>query len=276
MYVKVRNRGSATATGVSVSGYSCQPGTGLVWPDDWTAMSPSSLSGANIPSGGVVTVGPFEWTPMSVGHECILAIASATGDPGNDVTVTGSIPHNRFVPFDNNIGQRNVAPVAGGGGSAALMASFADRRFLFRNPHNRTIEAELELHLPSFLATRGWGLMLRNPGGDRFTLGPRAAREIVLSLERGEDFLPGDVPNQPADRSIEIVSLADGIPVGGMTYGVDPGLKQPPRERPERGEGEECVTAAKDLLGCLGLGDVCVDKAKIKSVIVEIQVDDCC
>jgi hypothetical protein len=276
MYVKVRNRGTTTATGVSVSGYSCQPGTGLVWPDDWTAMSPASLPGANIPSSGVVTVGPLEWTPMSVGHECILAIASATGDPANDVTVTGSIPHNRFVPFDNNIGQRNVAPVAGGGGAAALIASFVDRKFLFRNPFDRTIKGKLEVQLPAFLATRGWSLRFVNPGGATFTLGPRASRDVVMTLDHGDDFGRGDVPVDPSARAIEVFALADGLPVGGMTYDVDPRLEEPPRERPDRHKHHECEPVAGDLLGCLGLPDLCVHKARIKSVIVEIFVDDDC
>ena len=277
MYVKVRNRGTTTATGVSVSGYACQPGTGLVWPDDWTAMSPASLAGANVPPGGVVTVGPFEWTPMSVGHECILAIASATGDLANDVTVTGSIPHNRFVPFDNNVGQRNVAPVAGGGGATALTASFVDRQFLFRNPFDRTIRGELEVLLPPFLASRGWSLRFVNPGGHTFTLGPRASRDVVMTLDRGDDFVRGDVPTDPAIRAIEVLALADGLPIGGMTYDVDPRLEEAPRERPERDKKHECEPAAGDLLSCLGLPDLCVHKAKVKSVIVEIYVDgDCC
>ena len=64
----------------------------------------------------------------------LLAIASADGDPGNDTTVANSIPHSRFVPFDNNIGQRNVAPVAAGGGGGGLTSSFADRQFLVQQP----------------------------------------------------------------------------------------------------------------------------------------------
>ena len=40
---------------------------------------------------------------------------SATGDPCNiDGRVVGPIPEWRLVPHDNNIGQRNVAPVASG------------------------------------------------------------------------------------------------------------------------------------------------------------------
>jgi hypothetical protein len=36
----------------------------------------------------------------------------------------GPIPHWRLVPFDNNIAQRNVAPVPGGGGASGLSAAY--------------------------------------------------------------------------------------------------------------------------------------------------------
>ncbi len=237
MYVKVRNRGTAMATGVSVSGYNCIPGTGLVWPNDWSAMTTATVAGADIPPGGDVTVGPFEWTPTNVGHECLLAIASATEDPANDTTVIGSIPHNRFVPFDNNIGQRNVAPVPGGGGAQALTAAFVDRRFVFRNPLDRTITGLLEARLPDFLTERQWSLRFLSPGGHRFTLGPLGSREIVMALEPGGEIAEADVPSDPAERAIEVLAFGDGVLVGGMTYDVDPRLTEPPREGPERHGG---------------------------------------
>lgn len=276
MYVRVRNRGTQNASGVSVAGYHCVPGTGLVWPDDWQAMAPASLAGADVPPGGLTVVGPFEWTPTVVGHECLLAIAQATGDPANDATVTGAIPHSRFVPFDNNVGQRNVAPVAGGGGAVALAASFADRRFLFSNPLDRTIRATLDVEMPAFLAERGWKLGFANAGGGRFTLGPRAAREVVLRLEPGEAFRAADVPGDLAARAITVLSKADGVVVGGMTYEVDPRLEKPPAERPPRGPEAACIPPAIDLLDCLGLPDQPVAKARIRRITVDIDLEDPC
>src|SRR5262249_22523773 len=96
------------------------PASGLYWPNDWTAMTTASLPADPIASGGSTIVGPFVWTPRLFGSECMLMIASADGDPPNTDPSTGlpcargPTPHWRWVPFDNNIGQRNVMPVASG------------------------------------------------------------------------------------------------------------------------------------------------------------------
>ncbi len=118
-YVRVKNRGTQSANNVTVAGYHANPASGLVWPHDWTAMTTTTLSAGSIPSGESTIVGPFVWTPRFVGDECMLMIASADGDlPNTDPSTglpcaTGPTPSWRLVPFDNNIGQRNVAPVAG-------------------------------------------------------------------------------------------------------------------------------------------------------------------
>jgi zinc metalloprotease ZmpB len=124
-YVRVKNRGTQTANNVTVSGYHASPATALTWPHDWTAMTTASLAAGPIPSRGSIVVGPFVWTPQFVGHECMLMIASADGDlPNTDPSTylpcaTGPTPHWRLVPFDNNIGQRNVTPVIADGGLKA-------------------------------------------------------------------------------------------------------------------------------------------------------------
>ncbi len=82
-YVRVRNRGTATATGIVVKAYTTDPGAGLVWPTNWQAMTTAQLTAPDIPPGGEITVGPFTWTPTNADHECLLMIASATGDPSN-------------------------------------------------------------------------------------------------------------------------------------------------------------------------------------------------
>ena len=77
LYVKVKNRGTQTATNVTVRVLPCRPETGLVWPADWVATTTPELPvGAPIGPGGTVLVGPFEWTPTVVGHECLLATAT--------------------------------------------------------------------------------------------------------------------------------------------------------------------------------------------------------
>ena len=94
----------------------------------------------------------------------------------------GPTPHWRLVPFDNNIGQRNVAPVAGGGGITGLKASLKGRRFWANNPYDRTALIQLQAILPEFLRERGWGIGFSSAGGAKFTLGPPASREVVLSV----------------------------------------------------------------------------------------------
>ena len=121
-YVRVRNRGSQQANNVVVRGYSANPSAVLSWPDDWTPMDTRELNVAGgIPPGGNVVVGPFSWTPRNVGKETILMEVSADGDFSNIdprtffPCATGPTPEWQLVPFDNNLGQRNVAPVAGSG-----------------------------------------------------------------------------------------------------------------------------------------------------------------
>jgi hypothetical protein len=118
VYVRVRNRGTQMANNVSVFGYHADPASDLTWPGDWAAMTTAVLPADSISSGGSSVVGPFIWTPQFLGNECMLMIVSADGDPPNTdpstglPCATGPTPHWRLVPFDNNIGQRNVTPVA--------------------------------------------------------------------------------------------------------------------------------------------------------------------
>lgn len=123
-YCRVRNRGTQTATGVVVKAYNTDPGAGLTWPDDWVPMTTTQLAVPDIPSGGEVVVGPFSWTPTFADHECLLMIASSSGDPSNvDAFGAGeSIPEWRLVPHDNNIGQRNVHPVPAAAGALGIGA----------------------------------------------------------------------------------------------------------------------------------------------------------
>src|SRR5262249_9493150 len=115
-YVRVKNRGTKTANNVRVSGYHANPSGALNWPNDWIAMSTASLLAGSIASGGSTIVGPFVWIPRFAGNESMLMIASAEGDlPNTDLATnlpcaSGPTPHWRLVPFDNNIGQRDVSP----------------------------------------------------------------------------------------------------------------------------------------------------------------------
>ncbi len=109
VYVRVRNRGTQAATGVSVTLFRADPAGGLIWPTNWTQAGVALPVPAGIPAGGQVIVGPLTWTPQVAGQESLLVSVSATGDLSNADTVNGPLPHWRLVPFDNNLAQRTVA-----------------------------------------------------------------------------------------------------------------------------------------------------------------------
>ena len=85
-----------------------------------------------VPPGGSTVVGPFAWHPQVVGHECMFMEVSAPGDRSNTDPATflpcaaGPTPEWRLVPFDNNLAQRNVCPVAGGGDVRIADGRFAE------------------------------------------------------------------------------------------------------------------------------------------------------
>ena len=65
-WVKIKNRGTQTATGITVRGFHSLPGAGLNWPGDFVEFSPlGGLPVASLApnSSEEVIVGPFEWTP---------------------------------------------------------------------------------------------------------------------------------------------------------------------------------------------------------------------
>jgi len=238
-YVRVRNRGTSAASGVVVKGYSANPGAGLSWPAHWTPMTTASITvPGSIPSGGSVVVGPFHWTPQFVGHECMFMEVSATGDASNINPSTffpcaaGPTPEWRLIPFDNNLGQRNVAPVAGGGGLSGLLTSFVRRQFRVRNPMERETQMTVTAKLPPVLAKRSWRVKVGGkPDKVSFNLKRDQAVDVSIEIVAGRDFTPADLGGAKADRDILILVHAGDTLIGGMTYRLDPALRKAPKER---------------------------------------------
>lgn len=281
-YVKVKNRGTQNATNVIVKGYHCQPSSGLVWPNDWQPMATTQLSAADVgPNDSAeVVVGPFEWVPSQIDHECMLMIVSATGDASNidNFGVGDSIPEWRLVPHDNNIGQRNVSPVPGGGGLQGLISAFSPRRFTVRNPHGRKARFELVANLPAFLVQLGWEVEYANPGAGSFSLEAGQTQEIALRLRPGGDF-SRDIVIASVDRDITISTYADDILIGGMSYAIDPDLKKLPPQRPTGKDGcPPCIEQAEKLLECLDMPKERVKSVRVRKITVDIEIvdDDCC
>lgn len=239
-YVRVRNRGTAPANNVRVRGYHNRPSTGLMWPGDWQAMTTAVLPAAgspalSIPSDGMVTVGPFEWTPAIAGHECLLFWVSADGDRANIdpatgfPCATGPTPHWRFVPFDNNVAMRNVAPAPGR--SAGLRNMFANRQVWVENPTKSRLRLRVEVEMPPLLARRGWsGGVAGAEQGGWITLKRREKRAVQITLQAGAPFTKNDVLRAKGGRRIRVRSIVDGVVTGGMSYELDPNLSKPAEE----------------------------------------------
>jgi hypothetical protein len=281
-YVRIKNRGTQPATNVVVSGFHCKPSAGLTWPDDWQPMTTASI---NVPgtlaSGGNTVVGPFEWIPSELGHECMMMSASADGDLSNIdpagalPCATGPTPDEQLARFDNNIGQRNVAPVAGGGGIAGLLASFVNRHFWTNNPYGKEVRIQLEAKLPAFLERRGWKVEFLSPGGGSFTLPARGSREIQIALKAGEAFTTADVVAAGKQTGIVVYAKIHGYIFGGITFQVDPKLEKPPLEVLPHGKAHKCCTkTAHELLECLDLPCGEVKSVSIKKVTVDIELKD--
>lgn len=237
-YVRVKNRGTLAATNVAVRGYSANPGAGLSWPADWKPMLTPQINVASIPSGGTVVVGPFKWKPQNIGHECMFMEASTLGDRSNIdpltffPSATGPTPEWRVVPFDNNIGQRNVVPVAGGAGVLGLLSSFVNREFLVRNPLDTQARMEIKAELPKFLTDRGWGIRLdQRDTTSPFGLAANSAKQVSVALRPGREFTANEIQQVKDGVNIRLVVMADGMIIGGMTYELDSSLREAPIER---------------------------------------------
>ena len=223
-FVKIKNRGSLPATGVVVKAFHANPAAGLVYPNDWQPMSTPQLNGANVPPNNTaeITVGPFQWMPSAIGHECMFMVVSANGDPSNisNLTAGDSIPEWRLVPNDNNIGQRNVFPVAGGGGLKGLVTALDGLKITIKNPLNVDARVIIQTVLPRFLVAKGWKSTFANPGAEAFSLKSAETKPVIFKLIPGTEFTAEETKKAIAngDATIHVIASANGIVVGGMSY----------------------------------------------------------
>jgi len=281
MYGKVKNRGTSAAANVTVRAYHSLPGAGLTWPTDFVEMTPvGGLPIASVPANNALElmVGPFEWEPnLNVyGHDCVLMIASVAGDTSNVDSFTGTetIQEWRLVPNDNNIAQRNVTVLPGGGGPEALIAALDGAPFFAGNNLNVAAAMELRFELPPVLAKAGWAVRADGIPDGRFRLAAGEKRRLRLSVKPGKQFTKADI-EAAAERMLTVTLLANGIALGGMSYAIDPELKEP--SGGARKPGKDCDDAAQQLLDCLELGGGRkVKKTRVKKVSVDIVLDDDC
>jgi zinc metalloprotease ZmpB len=278
-YVKIKNRGPQQAQNVIVYGYHTKPGAGLNWPGDFDAFTTPLINVGTVNANNTeeVVVGPFEWTPNinAYGHDCMLIVVSADGDAANvdNFNAGETIPEWRLVPNDNNIGQRNVNPVPGGGGEQGLMAGLNGVSFLVGNPNPRRGKMTFNVTLPSLLSKLGWRLELVDVGGG-FALASGAKREVFIKLHPGKPFTR-DAVEATKDRDIRIDVLANDNLIGGMTYRLDPDLSRP--WNADRPKDTGCLNEAQRLANCLGIKQE-IGKVCVKEIVVSLKIkkDDCC
>ena len=196
---------------------------------------------------------------------------SAEGDASNvDKLVAGeTIEEWRLVPHDNNIGQRNVALVPGGG--EALSAALDGTRFFAGNPSRKSAQMHLRIDARRVRAAKGWRLVADGIEDAGFRLKAGKKREIRLRLAHFTDFAPDDI-RQASERDFRVRLYRDGMLAGGMTHRVDPARKALPRRAlPEPG----CAGATQDLVDCLRVsGGRKVCKVRVKKVEVDIEFAD--
>jgi zinc metalloprotease ZmpB len=183
-----------------------------------------------------------------------------------------SIPEWRLVPNDNNIGQRNVYPISGGG-TSGFAADFDQLQFMMKNPMLTTVGMKVQITLPAFLQKLGWRVEFLNPGGASFPLRTGESQYIKMKIIPGADFTPADIPAN--DKTIQLWGYAGGILVGGVSYTLDPTAKPPSYGG---GTGTECEKIAVSRLKCL---DTCVDtrhekvrRVRIRKINIDIELDD--
>lgn len=283
-YVTIKNRGTSIANNVIVKGYHCKPLAGVLWPNDLQPMTTAQLSAGTLQPNGTEEkkVGPFEWTPVTNawGHDCMLMIVSATGDPSNvDNFTAGEVVEDwRLVPNDNNVGQRNVVLAPGGGGLQGLMAGLHGKGFWVGNPGRTSATIAGSIVLPPLLAQRGWRISLQELPESGVRLKAHEQRLVTLNVHAGTPFTKADVA-AAAERDIVVTATADGAIIGGMTYRIDPDLEMPFNDRTPEEKKAQCRDKARQLLECLDLSGDKVKCVRVRKIAIDVEMkgdDDCC
>jgi len=227
-YVKVKNRGTLQAQNVRVRGYHCKPSAGVLWPNDLQPMTTAELLAGTVNPNNTEEkiVGPFEWTPNANawGHDCMMMIVTADGD---DTIVSNLVAGEvladwRLVPNDNNFGQRNVV-FAPASTPEALFKWLDGLTFYVANPNTIATKINLRVELPNVLSSRGWRLAPEGIKRNKFELGPREERVVVLRVNRGKDFDPIQL-RRAKSRTARVKAYSNGLLIGGMTYRLAPML----------------------------------------------------
>jgi hypothetical protein len=154
------------------------------------------------------------------------------------------------------------------------MAGLDGVGFWVGNPDPKRASMQLNVNLPDLLTRAGWRLKIEGVNDKTFTLASGAKREVILRLVPGADFTP-EMVRAAKSQDIVVTALANGNPIGGMTYRLDPDIERPVNQH---SHGDRCCAKqAQILIDCLGVNEGKVKKARIKEIIVGVKMDnDCC
>ncbi|WP_439580592.1 hypothetical protein, partial [Elioraea sp.] len=109
LWVRIGNRGTTLAAGVTVTAYATTGADCDTWNRTRWAALPPAAGPADIPPGASVEAGPFAWTPTGGGRHAVLFAVDAPGDrsvlyqPSGLACAAGPTPVVDLVPFDNNL-----------------------------------------------------------------------------------------------------------------------------------------------------------------------------
>jgi len=131
VYVKVRNRGNATMTGIEIDLYWAAGAAAIPWPGGWTYIGTATIASL---SPGQIRTASVPWHPTRSGHYCFLARIHAAQDP---------VTHEGLVPFDNNLCQKNVQVIDPEQGRL-------DNEIIIRNPRSGPAHTDLVFVSRSF------------------------------------------------------------------------------------------------------------------------------
>ena len=256
IYVRMRNRGSVQATGVTATVYWAEAGA-FIPPTDWNLIGTSApvdvlAAGAIIgqPYGPLAVAPAIEWIPtqatLPVSHACFIAVLDHPLDPAPPpIRPLAAAPVDwqtflGFVAAQNNVAWRNFHVLD----LVPLGSDFeAEAGFNINGPPNEAAAFDFEVYRAGD-REHTWTILLPETLGDRLpeavTRGyNRDARErIVLPVPaRGLRYAGVEVGKKaryrcgvrvvvprglnPASSSIEIVQRYRGRSIGRVTFTVD-------------------------------------------------------
>jgi hypothetical protein len=112
VYVQIGNRGTGTVSSgpINARAFTAPADSDLVWKTGWVELGAPPAQPLDVPHGGSVIAGPFQWTPAKRGKAPVLVIVECNADkaatellqPGDQVPIMD------LVPFDNNIAMRDI------------------------------------------------------------------------------------------------------------------------------------------------------------------------